>query len=276
MAGVSPGREWPAIRRGVAPGLYSIRYSIRRRRVNPLRNLRFRPVTNRWASRVRLGLPARWAGLLSCRSEVTPFRIHQPEHDGPRGFGVIVHNPRYATRGRAPRPPLFEGTWGDSRGFEVLFAFPGGALFPRAAEYRRVPGRVPGAGLEPARPQWRTRDFKSLASADFAIPAFDSPVFRAPPAARSRFVPRAASRPVRTIGPNHRAQTSGGTIGREPASSRCAGVLRGPSGRIVGPDCRAGGEATGRRQRWFRRRAGGANRERDEPNGMSRTGGSGG
>lgn len=118
---------------------------------------------------------------------------------------------------------------------------------------RRVPGRVPGAGLEPARPHWRTRDFKSLASADFAIPAFDSPVFPAPPVARSRFVPRAASRPVRTfgrtIGPEHRAEPRGGTIGREPASSRSAGVLRGPSGRIcraglsgriVGPDRRAG------------------------------------
>ena len=36
------------------------------------------------------GFPLSVAGLRSCRSGVTPFRIHQPEHDGPRGLSGIV------------------------------------------------------------------------------------------------------------------------------------------------------------------------------------------
>ena len=244
MAGVSPGREWPAGRRGVAPGLYSIRYSIRRRRVNPLRNLRFRPVTNRWASRVRLGLPARWAGLLSCRSEVTPFRIHQPEHDGPRGFGVIVHNPR------KNRPALRSSTGG----LEVLFAFPGGALS------RRPPST--GSGTRTRTPPWRTRDFKSLASA--VSPSRhstrpSSPLRRSP--APGLFPGRRRDRS------EHSAERSKGITGRNCRARTREFPKCGSAPRTVGPDERRPDAVSGG--------SGGAPAAQTG-NGMSRTSGSGG
>lgn len=83
--------------------------------------------------------------------------------------------------------------------FEVLFGF-------SAGRSSRGPPST-GSGTRTRTPPWRTRDFKSLASADFAIPAFDSPVFRAPPAAPSPTVPRGTAAPVRTIGRNRRART---------------------------------------------------------------------
>lgn len=175
-----------ASRRGVAPGVTRSGAG----GVNPLRSLRFRPVSNRWASRVRLGLPARWAGLLSCRSEVTPFRIHQPEHDGPHGFGIIVTTCGKSALPSASRP---EDSKSSSR-------------FPAGRSSRGPPST--GSGTRTRTPPGRTRDFKSLASADFAIPAFDSPVFRAPPAAARPFPGR------RRDSPNHRAEPPGRTIGR--------------------------------------------------------------
>ena len=197
---------------GESPASGAGRYSITRRRLNPLRSLRFRPVSNRWASRVRLGLPARWAGLLSCRSEVTPFRIHQPEHDGPRGFGIIVHNPRKHDPRKSAPPAVPRSESSKSSSVSRRGALPAGR-------------RVPGAGLEPARPHGG----QGILSPS-RLPISPSRHSTRPSSALRRPLP---PRPFPGVPPRP-FEPSGGTAGREPASSE-DGMLGGPPGRTTRP-----------------------------------------